>query len=251
MTLRPFIFRASAVDRLLTVCDGLIGMPRAQRAALGPMHEGRVDVIGGGAIVIEELAYRATRAGRHRGADGQRARHPGRHRAVDRRAELNGGARMRFEQRFFCSVYSCSLRCPSVAQLGDVANRGRDSGHDGPRRRRRFGSSSPAGGVRGAPGQPAPACLSCATAPAAGGPAMACPAIPPVPIWLNVFAAPASAAGAAAAFVVVSGVVNAVGLYLRRGHGPVPTVPTTPRSCSLAPDPPTPSAPIPQVDPDW
>ena len=44
------------VDRLLTVCDGLIGMPRAQRAALGPMHEGRVDVIGGGAIVIEELA---------------------------------------------------------------------------------------------------------------------------------------------------------------------------------------------------
>lgn len=44
------------VDRLLTVCDGLIGMPRARRAALGPMHEGRVDVIGGGAIVIEELA---------------------------------------------------------------------------------------------------------------------------------------------------------------------------------------------------
>ena len=45
------------VDRLLTVCDELIAMPRAQRAALGPMHEGRVDVIGGGAIVIEELAY--------------------------------------------------------------------------------------------------------------------------------------------------------------------------------------------------
>jgi exopolyphosphatase/guanosine-5'-triphosphate,3'-diphosphate pyrophosphatase len=44
------------VDRLLTVCDGLIAMPRDQRAALGPMHEGRVDVIGGGAIVIEELA---------------------------------------------------------------------------------------------------------------------------------------------------------------------------------------------------
>jgi exopolyphosphatase/guanosine-5'-triphosphate,3'-diphosphate pyrophosphatase len=43
-------------DRLLTVCDGLIAMPRDQRAALGPMHEGRVDVIGGGAIVIEELA---------------------------------------------------------------------------------------------------------------------------------------------------------------------------------------------------
>ena len=45
-----------SVDRLLAVCDGLIGMSRAQRAALGPMHEGRADVIGGGAIVIEELA---------------------------------------------------------------------------------------------------------------------------------------------------------------------------------------------------
>jgi exopolyphosphatase / guanosine-5'-triphosphate,3'-diphosphate pyrophosphatase len=45
------------MDRLLTVCDGLIGMPAAQRAALGPMHEGRADVIGGGAIVIEELAF--------------------------------------------------------------------------------------------------------------------------------------------------------------------------------------------------
>jgi exopolyphosphatase/guanosine-5'-triphosphate,3'-diphosphate pyrophosphatase len=31
-------------------------MTRKQRAALGPMHEGRVDVIGGGAIVVEELA---------------------------------------------------------------------------------------------------------------------------------------------------------------------------------------------------
>ena len=42
---------------LLDVCDRLIGMTRAQRAALGPMHEGRVDVIAGGAIVVEELAY--------------------------------------------------------------------------------------------------------------------------------------------------------------------------------------------------
>jgi exopolyphosphatase/guanosine-5'-triphosphate,3'-diphosphate pyrophosphatase len=42
---------------LLEVCDGLIGMARAQRAALGPMHEGRVDVIAGGAIVVEELVY--------------------------------------------------------------------------------------------------------------------------------------------------------------------------------------------------
>lgn len=45
------------IDRLLAVCDGLIGMTRAQRAALGPMHEGRADVIGAGAIVVEELAY--------------------------------------------------------------------------------------------------------------------------------------------------------------------------------------------------
>ena len=42
---------------LLDVCDQLIAMTRAQRAALGPMHEGRVDVIGGGAIIVEELAY--------------------------------------------------------------------------------------------------------------------------------------------------------------------------------------------------
>ncbi|MDF2826286.1 MAG: exopolyphosphatase [Mycobacterium sp.] len=42
--------------RLLQVCDELISMTRKQRAALGPMHEGRVDVIGGGAIVVQELA---------------------------------------------------------------------------------------------------------------------------------------------------------------------------------------------------
>lgn len=41
---------------LLEVCEQLIGMTRRQRAALGPMHEGRVDVIGGGAIVVQELA---------------------------------------------------------------------------------------------------------------------------------------------------------------------------------------------------
>lgn len=44
------------IERLLQVCDGLIGMTRAQRAALGPMHAGRADVIGAGAIVVEELA---------------------------------------------------------------------------------------------------------------------------------------------------------------------------------------------------
>lgn len=42
---------------LLAVCDQLLGMTREQRAALGPMHPGRVDVIGGGAIVVHELAH--------------------------------------------------------------------------------------------------------------------------------------------------------------------------------------------------
>ena len=42
---------------LLPVCDELIAMTHQQRAALGPMHEGRVDVIGAGAIIVEELAY--------------------------------------------------------------------------------------------------------------------------------------------------------------------------------------------------
>jgi exopolyphosphatase / guanosine-5'-triphosphate,3'-diphosphate pyrophosphatase len=49
---------------LLAVCERLIGMTRYQRAALGPMHEGRADVIGGGAIVVEEIARELrTRAG--------------------------------------------------------------------------------------------------------------------------------------------------------------------------------------------
>ncbi len=41
---------------LLPVCEQIIAMSHDQRAALGPMHEGRVDVIGGGAIIVEELA---------------------------------------------------------------------------------------------------------------------------------------------------------------------------------------------------
>ncbi len=41
---------------LLPVCAELLAMTRQQRAVLGPMHEGRVDVIGGGAIIVEELA---------------------------------------------------------------------------------------------------------------------------------------------------------------------------------------------------
>jgi exopolyphosphatase / guanosine-5'-triphosphate,3'-diphosphate pyrophosphatase len=51
---------------LLEVCDQLIAMTRAQRSVLGPMHEGRVDVIGAGAIIVEELAYVL---GHHAGID--------------------------------------------------------------------------------------------------------------------------------------------------------------------------------------
>ncbi|WKG02317.1 Ppx/GppA phosphatase family protein [Mycolicibacterium sp. HK-90] len=43
-------------DDLLGVCEQLIGMTKADRLALGPMHAGRADVIGGGAIIVEELA---------------------------------------------------------------------------------------------------------------------------------------------------------------------------------------------------
>ncbi|WAC92680.1 Ppx/GppA phosphatase family protein [Mycobacterium sp. Aquia_213] len=43
-------------DDLMSVCETLIGMTRSQRLALPPMHEGRADVIGGGAIVVQELA---------------------------------------------------------------------------------------------------------------------------------------------------------------------------------------------------
>ncbi|GAB33755.1 Ppx/GppA phosphatase family protein [Gordonia otitidis] len=44
------------IDDLDRVCHELVAMTRAERAALGPMHPGRVDVIGGGALVTLELA---------------------------------------------------------------------------------------------------------------------------------------------------------------------------------------------------
>jgi exopolyphosphatase/guanosine-5'-triphosphate,3'-diphosphate pyrophosphatase len=44
-----------AFSDLEQVCGELLAMTRQQRAVLGPMHEGRVDVIGGGAVVVEEL----------------------------------------------------------------------------------------------------------------------------------------------------------------------------------------------------
>ncbi|MFI2840418.1 exopolyphosphatase [Mycolicibacterium sp. PDY-3] len=49
---------------LSTVCADLLAMTAQQRLALGPMHEGRADVIAGGAIVVQELArVMADRAG--------------------------------------------------------------------------------------------------------------------------------------------------------------------------------------------
>lgn len=51
-------------DDLLPVCADLLAMTRQQRAVLGPMHEGRVDVIGGGALIVQELvAVLGERAG--------------------------------------------------------------------------------------------------------------------------------------------------------------------------------------------
>ncbi|MFT4087792.1 MAG: Ppx/GppA phosphatase family protein [Gordonia sp. (in: high G+C Gram-positive bacteria)] len=38
------------------ICSGIVGETREQRLALGPMHPGRADVIGGGALVTQELA---------------------------------------------------------------------------------------------------------------------------------------------------------------------------------------------------
>lgn len=53
-----------SLDDLRAVCHRLIGMDHDQRAALGPMHPGRVDVIGGGAVIAEVLADElARRAG--------------------------------------------------------------------------------------------------------------------------------------------------------------------------------------------
>ncbi|WP_370180737.1 exopolyphosphatase [Rhodococcus wratislaviensis] len=44
------------MPHLREVCNSLIAMTHTERAALGPMHPGRVDVIGGGAIVTLTLA---------------------------------------------------------------------------------------------------------------------------------------------------------------------------------------------------
>ncbi|ORM28697.1 Ppx/GppA phosphatase family protein [Williamsia sp. 1135] len=54
----PELIHLSRVDfgALSDVCWRLVRMSRSERAALGPMHEGRVDVIGGGSLVTLELA---------------------------------------------------------------------------------------------------------------------------------------------------------------------------------------------------
>ena len=54
----------TAFGDLLPVCAQLIAMTGEERLALGPMHEGRADVIPGGAIIVEELTrVLAERAG--------------------------------------------------------------------------------------------------------------------------------------------------------------------------------------------
>ncbi|RPA10363.1 Ppx/GppA phosphatase family protein [Gordonia sp. OPL2] len=45
-----------SLEDLDSVCRRLVAMTRDERAALGPMHPGRVDVIGGGSLVAMELA---------------------------------------------------------------------------------------------------------------------------------------------------------------------------------------------------
>ncbi len=53
-----------SLDEVRAVCHRLIRMDHDERAALGPVHPGRVDVIGGGAVVTEVLADElARRAG--------------------------------------------------------------------------------------------------------------------------------------------------------------------------------------------
>ncbi len=55
---------AAPVSRVLAACEDLLAMSRARRAQLGFMHEGRVDVIGAGALVWSRVVRRvALRAG--------------------------------------------------------------------------------------------------------------------------------------------------------------------------------------------
>jgi exopolyphosphatase / guanosine-5'-triphosphate,3'-diphosphate pyrophosphatase len=49
------------VERVVAACTDLLGMTRAERAALGFMHPGRVDVIGAGALVLRRIVERVHR----------------------------------------------------------------------------------------------------------------------------------------------------------------------------------------------
>jgi exopolyphosphatase/guanosine-5'-triphosphate,3'-diphosphate pyrophosphatase len=49
--------RIPAAD-VRAVTRGLLAMTRAERAAIGVMHPGRVDVIGGGALILDRLMQR-------------------------------------------------------------------------------------------------------------------------------------------------------------------------------------------------
>jgi len=44
-----------SAEKVHQITQELLSMTRAQRAELGPMHEGRVDVIGGGALVLDRI----------------------------------------------------------------------------------------------------------------------------------------------------------------------------------------------------
>ncbi|WP_067467980.1 Ppx/GppA phosphatase family protein [Nocardia amamiensis] len=50
-----------SLEQVHDVCGRLTAMDHDQRAALGPMHPGRVDVIGGGAVITEVLAEELSR----------------------------------------------------------------------------------------------------------------------------------------------------------------------------------------------
>jgi len=43
------------VDRIHAVAETMLGATRAHRAALGYMHPGRVDVIGGGSLILSTM----------------------------------------------------------------------------------------------------------------------------------------------------------------------------------------------------
>jgi exopolyphosphatase/guanosine-5'-triphosphate,3'-diphosphate pyrophosphatase len=56
----PYKIHGSRIsaERVHEVTQQLLHMTRSERAALGPMHEGRIDVIGGGALVLDRIMQR-------------------------------------------------------------------------------------------------------------------------------------------------------------------------------------------------